>query len=274
MAENFAVVANFLQEGEPTGVSRYSAGLVEVLAASASVGRIVVVVPGEPAAWARARSWPKKLEWLHAPALPLWLYRRFLPAVVRTGATRLLYPASLPLCPFPGTVTVVHDLGFLRAPDAYARALADRQRLSWLLSDTLIVTSQAIRDELRTALRFSGEIVVVPPVLGAFGMPDVLPDSAGGGLRYVLMVGRWRWNKNWEVVSRAMESPLWPQDLDLVIAGSDDAAVATYFPPGRPRRGRVRSEGYVSDGHLETLWNGALAFLMPSVYEGLWRSDP
>jgi glycosyltransferase involved in cell wall biosynthesis len=94
--------------------------------------------------------------------------------------------------------------------------------------------------------------------------PPLPPD-------YLLHVGSFRINKNVERLIRAfgLASRARP-GLTLVMAGGEggDRSRLEALAGGLSLGDRLRFLGFVSDAQLETLYAGALALVLPSLYEG------
>jgi len=194
-----------------------------------------------------------------------------LPALAaRRRAALLLGPANLAPVAFPRNVVVVHDAAALRRPEWYSRAYVAWQRA--LLPAIarravhLVTVSQFSRRELVELLGADPDrIAVVPGGVDERFRPgaDAAPARAALGLDrpYVLSVGSRIARKNLTALGETARR-LAAEGIELVAAGGDR-------PQFRAERGgAVRALGPVPDAHLPGLYAGALAFVLPSLYEG------
>jgi glycosyltransferase involved in cell wall biosynthesis len=195
-----------------------------------------------------------------------------LPALAaRRQAALILSPANLAPLLWPRNVLVLHDAAVVREPESFSRsyrawhqtigARGARRALK------VITVSDFSRRELIDALGLAPEAVTVVPggVSPAFlPSPDASAVMRKHGLSrpYVLTVATADRRKNLIALSEAA-ARLGERGIDLCHAGDR-----------RPQFGRadsalpVRSLGYVPDGDLPSLYAGALAFVLPSRYEG------
>ncbi len=242
----------------------------------------------------------------------LWTHARLSAELLAHAPDVLFVPAHVlplgaPLRRGTRSVVTIHDLGYLRFPEAHTRAHRLYLRLSTLWSaraaSQLIAVSSATRDDLvRLARVPAAKITVVhhglserfrpvedpatiASVLERYGMRDKQIPPA-----YFLYVGTIQPRKNLVRLIEAFaqfrtegrglrtESPatndpvLSPQSssLSLVIAGKRG-----WLTESIERRAaelgvskRVYFTGYVADDDLPALLSGALAFVLPSLYEG------
>jgi glycosyltransferase involved in cell wall biosynthesis len=192
-----------------------------------------------------------------------------LPLIARRAA--LLYcPANLAPLASRRNVVVIHDLAALAHPDWYGRAyvawhrlvlprLARRARL-------VLTVSRFSRDEIAARLGVPAESIAVVPngVSAAFSAgAEPGPARAALGLErpYVLALATRSARKNLDALAPAARA-LSEQGIELVVAGGQRG----YLRDGPSPSGRVL--GYVPDRLLPSLYAGAQAFAMPSLYEG------
>lgn len=201
----------------------------------------------------------------------LW-EQAWLPALAaRRRAALLLSPANLAPLGFGRNVVVIHDAAALRFPAFYSRAYVAWQRaiLPALARRALrvVTVSSFSRSEIVELLGAPPErIEVVPGGVDARFRPDADPEPARRALGlkgpYVLTVASRIARKNLAALEPAAAA-LAGEGIEVVAAGG-----------GRPhllaeaRPGGVRELGHVPDDHLPGLYAGALAFVLPSVYEG------
>jgi glycosyltransferase involved in cell wall biosynthesis len=183
------------------------------------------------------------------------------------SAALLLGPANLAPVVFPRTVVVIHDAAVLRGPGwyspVYARwhgallpAIAKRAR-------RVITVSEFSARELRALLGV--EAAVVPGGVDERFTPgaDPAPAHAALGLErpYVLTVASRLARKNLGALDVAA-ARLAERGIDLVAVGGERPQFRGGAAAG------PRSLGPVPDPHLPGLYAGALAFVLPSLYEG------
>jgi glycosyltransferase involved in cell wall biosynthesis len=211
-------------------------------------------------------------------------------------------PLGAPLRRRMRTVVTIHDMGYLHFPESHTAAQRRYLRLSTRWSaraaSQLIAISSATRDDL---VRYTGarpeKISVIhhgvsPRFRPAEDQQAIAAIQAKYGVRppYFLYVGTIQPRKNLlrllEAFAQARteasgmraeeadSSLLSPQSsgLQLVIAGKPgwltgeiERQAAQLFGAGSPA---VRFTGYVADEDLPALLSGALAFVLPSLYEG------
>jgi glycosyltransferase involved in cell wall biosynthesis len=185
-------------------------------------------------------------------------------------AELLLSPANLAPLAGRGNVVVIHDSAPLREPGwyrpvyaAWHRALVPRIARRARL---VIVPSEHVRTELVDLLGLDpGRVHAIPPgVDAAFANPPApapLLRRLGLEQPYVLAVGTDSPRKNLGLLDRIAPA-LEAAGLQVAIAGSG----RSYMPGSAP--GGARRLGYVPDADLPSLYAGAAALAMPSLYEG------
>jgi glycosyltransferase involved in cell wall biosynthesis len=193
-----------------------------------------------------------------------------LPLLAR-GAELILSPANLAPLASHRNVVVIHDAAALRHPEWYGRAYVRWQRA--LLpriarrARGVITVSEFSRGELTELLGVPpGRIAVVPNgVDGRFSpAADPAPARTALGLRdrpYALVVGTRIARKNVAALEAA-DRVLAEAGIDLVVAGGGRGYMRDEPAPSLP------GLGYVPDDVLPSLYAGARALLMPSLYEG------
>jgi glycosyltransferase involved in cell wall biosynthesis len=175
-------------------------------------------------------------------------------------------------------VVTIHDLAFLRYPDAFDR----RWRLMYRLglraavrrAAVLVVPSTSTRDDLLEHTRLDPSRVRVVP-LAAAPPPDGDVDTNGTLDRlgvprpYVLYVGTLEARKNLDTLVRAYRRVATRVPHALVLAGPrgwrTDALERARAEGGA---GRVERIGPLSPDDLDVVYRNASAFVYPSRYEG------
>lgn len=134
----------------------------------------------------------------------------------------------------------------------------------------VITVSEFSRAEISRYCRINpGKIEIVgngaDHILRAPADRSVLEASDLAGRRYVLAVGSLSVNKNFGLVVEAFRR-LRRDDLVLAVAGGQNAGVFAHYQLGDTAN--VVQLGYVSDAALRALYEDALCFVLPSLYEG------
>lgn len=203
----------------------------------------------------------------------------------RGSAGHILHTPNYILLPFDGpSLTTVHDLSWLRFPQAHPRErvrFMDRHLPRSLEQASRVLTdSTFVADELVEHMALPRERIRVIPLgvdssfrprsdaqlRGALARHDLAPGA------YTLVVATQEPRKNLERLARAWAGlPVtlqrrWP----LVIVGArgwlNESLERTLAP--LEARGQLRRLGYVSEVDLPLLYAGAHAFAFASLYEG------
>ena len=288
------------------GIGRYARELITALFALESGHRYVLFAATGGVSRAH---WRREVNGLRAIRnlqfaicnLPLsddWLARLWqrlrvpIPVEAITGALDAFYSPDFvlpPTLPRTRTLLTVHDLSFLRCPEAFVPAL--RRYLERVVprsvarADRVLADSEATRADLIALLGVPPEKVQVlySGVHPRF-CPRPEPDETArlraryglGDAPYVLSVGTLQPRKNYVRLIRAFvqltnqptNQPTNQLTNQLVIAGGrgwlyeETLAEAGKYPD------RVRILGFVDDGDLPALYRNAALFVFPSLYEG------
>ncbi|NLH09277.1 MAG: glycosyltransferase family 4 protein [Chloroflexi bacterium] len=225
---------------------------------------------------------PLNAEWFarlwHRARLPL-------PIETWTGPIDLLHAPDFTLPPVRRgvrTLLTVHDLSFIRAPEAAApglRAYLNRvvprsvQRADHILAD-----SEATRRDLMELYGTPGEKISVlysgvdehfKPVRDAEALRRVRTKYGIGEAPYIFSLGTVQPRKNYARLAEALHRLDRP-DLKLVIAGGkgwlEDPLYAQIEALGLGDR--VQFIGFAADEDLPALYSAAQVFAFPSLYEG------
>ena len=182
------------------------------------------------------------------------------------------------------TAITVHDLSFIRFPEAHPRKRATfmTRLLPWSLTraDAILVDSSFVKREIVDVYGVTPEKINVA-YLGVSGLfrpmseVETRQSCTKQGLshgRYLLAVGTIEPRKNLTQVLRAYQDlPRRIQEqYPLVIVGMKGWLYASIEQEMAPliRRGCVQLLGYVSDEELPQIYAGSAALLYTSVYEG------
>ena len=272
------------------GIGRYVRELTAALAAPGSEIEYRLFTAG---ACQQRPLLPANFLWRPTPIAPRWLTRIWhraripLPAEVFTGRIDLFHATDFalpPTLPATRTLLTVHDLSFVRVPQAASpplRAYLNRVvPRSVRMADHILADSQATKDDLGAVYGVKADkiTVLLSGVDSRFQRVadrDVLRRvRAKYGLTdcpYMLSVGTVQPRKNYSRVIRALAS-LRQQGYDLhyVVAGGkgwlEDEMHQTIRETGLG--GFVHLPGFVDDDDLPGLYSAARLLVMPSLYEG------
>ena len=246
-----AINARAAIRGEIGGVERYARELVARLPALAP-GRYRVIAPPPALAHRAGHVWEQA-------ALPL----------AARGASLIYSPANLAPVLSRDNVVVIHDVAALAHPEAYSKTYVAYQRA--LLpaiarrARAVITVSEFSKREIIERLRVRPDrVAVIPGGVGGRFSPDADAERATRSLAitrpYVLVVGTTSARKNHAALAPVARA-LGDHGADLLLAGSDRGYL-------RSADAGLRRLGYVSEDDLPGLYRGALALVMPSLYEG------
>lgn len=233
--------------------------------------------PGPNFAWKPTRVTPRWLAriWhrLHVP----------LPVEFFTGRVDLYHATDFVLPPMrtaTRTILQVHDLSFVRVPDAAAprlKAYLDRiVPVSVHRADHVLADSQATKDDLLELYGVSPDKVTVlyggvdsrfqpvsdQAVIGRIRQKYRIQDAP-----FALSVGTVQPRKNYRRLIQALAQ----QDgLNLVIAGGAGWLADPIYQAVEETKmeSRVQFIGFVDDVDLPALYSAAACFAFPSLYEG------
>lgn len=173
---------------------------------------------------------------------------------------------------FRDQLVVIHDLAFLENPDWFSASFA--KYYSWLMpkivgrSKLIGTVSQTIEADLRSHFSLRDKNIVV---LGnkvnsmllsansiAPGNPNILPG------KYFLMLGSMDPRKNFSMVEELFKEKF--PDVRLVIAGGTNSNFKIVNSATDSKN--IIRLGYTSTENLRWLYENALGFINPSLYEG------
>ena len=173
-------------------------------------------------------------------------------------------------------VVTIHDIAPVAIPQilgnalkrGYARLLTDRALAH---SQAILCVSQFTRKELLARGVLPEKITVTHPGLDDAWPPSAVPHREPDGVPYLLFVGNIKPNKNLRLLLGAFASVQDRIPFRLLLAGrmrgfgtGDDAVLRQAEALGE----RVRFAGEVDDATLQSLYAGASALVLPSLYEG------
>jgi len=195
--------------------------------------------------------------------LPRYLHRQGSPLLVSLGATAPLL--------YRNQIASHHDITYVRHPQSYTRAFRTAYRLITPvllrhLKD-LVTVSEFSRGEISAFYGFPKErILVVPNAVGDEFQPGI-PSRARK--TYLLAVSSPSEHKNFARMIKAFLQLRGHERVELRIVG---AAGGVFCDPSLERLAnnnpRIRFLGRLSDEELILQYQGAAAFVFPSLYEG------
>ena len=196
--------------------------------------------------------------------LPLWLTRQGNPPLVSLCNTA-------PLA-YRNQIATHHDITYIRHPDSYSRAFRAvyRSLTPPLLKriKALITVSEFSRSEIA---RFYGyparHICVVPNAVDARFQPFCAEQCPKGAPPYLLAVSSPSAHKNFARMIAAFLRLKGLDDVELRIIGDSNRIFAGSLHDTAGSR-RIRILGRLTDEELVEAYQGATAFVFPSVYEG------
>ena len=185
-----------------------------------------------------------------------------------------------PLIPGCDTIVTVYDLSFVYFPDRFPLLqrsyLRTQTRRSCRQAKHIVAISEASRQDIHKLYGVTLEnISVVHP--GVDEMFKPLPDSEVEDFKvsrdisqpYFLHVGTLQPRKNIPLLIDAF-AELDRTDVDLILVGGKGWSYNEIFDRVKTHglENRIRFTGYVSDAELVKWYNGAVALVLPSEYEG------
>lgn len=187
------------------------------------------------------------------------------------------YYTSLPSWTRPKVVTV-HDLIQFRYPELYTKPAAEQLRQNLLrevqTADVVICVSETTKRDLEELIEIDlNKVVVVyhaaaPSFYSLKGFDKqhdfILPTTKP----FLLYVGQRAGYKNFAIVLEALERSKVGAALDLVVVGPPWTESEGKLLAGKKLEQRVHLLKNIDDSQLNVLYNHALAFIYPSLYEG------
>ncbi len=266
-----------------TGTEHYSWEIVRALGAIDERNAYTLYCNRPPAALPPL---PTNFTLRPIPLRYAWSHGRLSLEMILRAPDVLFVPAhALPLVSAPRSVVTIHDLGFLRHPEAHTRAqrLYHRifTRLSARRATHIIAISEATKrdlqhfygtDDSKISVIYHGVDSRFRPIDSRAAIEAVLGRY---GIRspYLLFVSTVQPRKNVtrliEAFARARQQT-GMREATLVLAGKR-GWMAEEIERRANELGladRVMFAGYVADADLPALLSGALAYVIPSLYEG------
>lgn len=268
-----------------TGTENYSLYLIRALLGEGREHRFRLYFNHPPAEALFERS--ERVEWRVMPLSRLWTHLRLAWEVIVHPPDVLYVPAHvIPLLHPRCCVATVHDLGYLHYPQAHTRRA--RWYLDWStrwnarVAQRVIVDSEATRRDLEAHYGVERAKLVLAYPAGAEGFAPVKDAAAldaarnkyATGQHYFLYVGTLHPRKNLTTLLHAFDTLIREkrigEEVKLVLAGKPGWLYDEILALARADRLRERVVllGYVAPQDLPALLSGALAFVLPSWYEG------
>ncbi len=274
------------------GIGRYVRELIAALAQQDHDNDYLLFVAG-----ANAKTLPSppgtNFKWAASRIAPIWFARMWhrarlpLPVEWWVGPVALYHATDFVLPPTlhkTQTVLTVHDLSFVRAPEAASPAL--KRYLDQVVprsvhrANHILADSQATKDDLIALYDVAPEKVTVllsgvnprfQRVRDASILDAVRTRYGIGDVPFILSVGTVQPRKNYERLIEALAAL--PADLHgvhLVIAGGRGWLQESIFAAVKRLglKDRVHFIGFADDADLPALYSAARCLAFPSLYEG------
>ncbi|MBW5448378.1 glycosyltransferase [Cohnella sp. CFH 77786] len=171
-------------------------------------------------------------------------------------------------------IATIHDAAVFEFPSSFSvsfrYAYKIIQRGLGVMARKIVTVSDFSKSQLISHCRIPEDKIRVV-ALGNEHMRELQPDYgvyAKHGIepkRYLLAVSSHNPSKNFANIVRSIEY-LNDVDYEIVIAGGANAKV--FGRAELPHSDRIKLIGYVTDGELKALYEGASCFVFPSLYEG------
>jgi glycosyltransferase involved in cell wall biosynthesis len=196
--------------------------------------------------------------------LPLWLVKQGSPPLVSLSNTA-------PLA-YSNQIATHHDIAYVRHPESYSRTFrATYRSLTPLLLkriQALITVSEFSRDEISRFYSYPARHVwVVPNAVDARFRPFCAQHCARGSAPYLLAVSSPSAHKNFARMIAAFLKLEGLDEVELRIIGDSNRVFSGSLHDAGGSR-RIRMLGRLTDEELVEAYQGATAFVFPSIYEG------
>jgi len=195
--------------------------------------------------------------------LPVWLKRNGSPLLVSLCSTAPLF--------YGNQIATHHDVTYVRHPQSYTRMfrLLYRTMTPIMLSriKALLTVSNFSKGEISQFYNYSEKKIFVVPnaVSGAFQPGPPVKDQP----EYLLAVSSPSAHKNFSRMIQAFLMLRNHEDLQLhIVGGASDVFADDNLQRLASRDPRIRFLGRLNDDELIAQYQGATAFVFPSLYEG------
>ncbi|TAK93182.1 MAG: glycosyltransferase family 1 protein [Aquabacterium sp.] len=171
-------------------------------------------------------------------------------------------------------IVVIHDAAVFSVPQAFSAGFRLAYKIIHmglaLVGARILTVSEFSRQDLANHLPMVADRISVLPesaehLLRHQPDPAILARENLGSRPYVLAVSSMAAHKNFSLVLEAL-TLLDAPPFDVAIAGGGNAKV--FGEGGKVASDRIKWLGYVSDSELRALYEGAMCFVFPSIYEG------
>lgn len=186
----------------------------------------------------------------------------------------LFSPANIGPWHYANQVVTIHDASVFAVSDAYSFAFRAKYRfiLKQLAKRAafLLTVSDFSRQELAHYLKVSPDRFSAIPhgsdhLVSVEPDPDILRQNNLEAASYLLLVSSRSRHKNIDAVVQAVG--LLDQDVRLVVVGGNFSKVFK-SSTSTVNSDKMLSLGYITDRELKALYENALGFVFPSLYEG------
>lgn len=196
--------------------------------------------------------------------LPLWLARRGNPPLVSLCNTA-------PLA-YGNQIATHHDITYVRHPESYSKTFRATYRYLtpalFRRIRALITVSEFSRREIIDFYAYPAEqICVVPNAVDTRFKPFCAEQCTGSARPYLLAVSSHSAHKNFTRMVAAFLALEGLDEVELRIIGDSNRIFSGSINDVEGSR-RIRMLGRLSDEELVEAYQGATAFVFPSLYEG------
>lgn len=269
--------------GRITGIGRYVLELAKVLDTILPCAHFYLYSPSPLSVSLPSDRWHPCITGVRFPSSYVWL-KTFLNYSLHRSEPDVFW-ATRTILPGPGgafaTVATVHDLNWWVAPDSMPFATRMAHRL-WFAkdvrrADAVVANSWGTAQRLKEFTGVYSNHIAPPAISGNFRPQSkatiaALLSQIGITQPYFLTVGTMEPRKNLPMLIDAfigLKRSGQLKEHTLVIAGGAGWHARRLHHKMEEASGSgVRWLGFVSDNELATLYAGATAFVMPSLYEG------
>jgi glycosyltransferase involved in cell wall biosynthesis len=285
----YGIDASSANKHERTGVENYALHLIEAMKEHPlqEGERVFLYSPDVlndlldtyPQGWSsRVLRWPLRLGWMKIRMG--WEMLRRAPDVLFVPSQGL--PGIIP----KKTVTMIHDVGFARAPKLYdnktRKRLKSVHRRAIRKATRLLVPTVFTKQELMSAFKVPAEKIIVSPeapdkkIYKQLDRASIQPILQRHRLNtnFFLFVGRLDQKKNIVTLIKAFElfktSRGYGDPFELVLVGSPGFGydwIKKHIDLSS-HKAQIKVLGYRSDEEVSAFMNACTAFVFPSWYEG------
>ncbi len=273
------------------GIGRLTRELVAALAQNGDNNTYQLFVAGARKSQLTAPIAPR-MHWKNTSITPKNLARVWhrlqlpIPVEIFTGRLDLYHATDFtlpPTLPSTRTILTVHDLSFVRVPEAASPAL--KAYLDQVVprsvnhADHIIADSQATKDDLISLYHVNPQKITVilsgvnprfQPIDNRQARERVRSKYGIGSLPFIFCVGTVQPRKNYERVIQALARMRDKHDVTLVIAGGKGWLEADIYRTldTLNMRDYAHFIGFADDEDLPVLYSEARCLAFPSLYEG------